>query len=165
MSGTTAKRIVVCTRDRAVLAACGSAAHAQGPLEAAAEVLAQPADAMVLDGRLLTMRDAGLLRVAGRCAASVLVVYADACRLDIDPEDRLSLGDLPSALARVPKFEAPAGAEPAPPRPDESASIEPAPQRPAEPTGAAPPAAGVKTLHSQRLLTDEELSALLGPIK
>lgn len=148
--------------------------------EAAAEILASPVEAIVVDFRALSARHLRVLRIARDMQVEVLGVGSPAADVQADRLSGVRLvswADLPSALERlgasggqVPsetseKFEttpdeAPKSAPPAPVEitPFEMAPIETPAERPAEPSPLAdteePPS-------SDGILTPEEIAALL----
>jgi hypothetical protein len=153
-------RVVLLSRDSTVvnsvlaeLPGGVTAVRAETPYEAAAELLAEPADALVLDLRLMAPRHVGLLEIARRRGAPVLAVAALPAAMSAEQLDgvrliaRDRLGSAVAELAAAHREAAAATAEP-------PAAARPAPPAPSTGEGdEEPPAA--------ELLTPEELSALL----
>jgi len=154
--------------------------------EAAAEVLAGPVAAVVVDLRALTARHARLVGLARRHGAEVWAVGRLAAETDAEDLSGLRLvsrGDLPAMLSALAPAEAPAAEPPAPPAPEpaQARAAEPASGLPADrqagryvpasepprPKPAAtspappPPASAAAAPEPGRLLTAEELATLL----
>ena len=179
-------RVVVLSRDVALARAArcdtdGAAyqcAGTSGPYEAAAEILAGPVLALVLDLRCLTPRHLRLLSIARENHVDVLAVGSlpfGITTTDLSGVRLMAVNDLPdelrrlarvsSAAARAPatKTEPAAEAVPEVEAPRE-APVRAVPAKPLKqpPQTGGPRALGERPAHRPTdLLTDEELAALL----
>jgi hypothetical protein len=166
LSASHARRCVLLTRDAALAASLGGragVAHFASGYEAAAELLAGKAQVLAIDLADLVSRHAHLLEIARRRGVEVLAFGRSPGGLDADALRGIRLvgrDELPAAIAGGSTQQQPAGppaeanqqgryvAEP-PPRTAGPA----APKRPVEPPHP--------TLGSEKLLTADEIAALL----
>jgi len=132
--------------------------YPQTPFEAAAEILAEPTDALVVDLDSLPPGHLGLLTVARRTGTTMILT--GKLRVDMDAET-LSGARL---VARYELADAIASLSPDARRPDAKVTLTPArpvdrpvPDTPAEPVSASGPALSL----DHPVLTPDELSALL----
>jgi len=179
-------RVVVLSRDVALAGAVrcdtdGAAyqcAGTSGPYEAAAELLAGPVLALVLDLRCLTPRHLRLLSIARENHVEVLAVGSlpfGITTTDLSGVRLTAVNDLPDELRRLARVGPAAARAPATgtgPAPEAAPEVE-APREPlvrAAPAGppkqpvqtGGPRASGERPAHRPTdLLTDEELAALL----
>lgn len=144
-----------------------------GAYEAAAELLAAPAAALVVDLRLLLPRHVRLLEVARGLEAAILAVGVVPAGLDAETlrgVTFLSPGELPEAMGRAAELREragvalrPAGERPAThaaPEPAEAGQFRPEPAE-SQPAEAPNPGPDGDPPRPGNVLTPEEISALL----
>ena len=178
-------RVVVLSRDVALARAArcdtdGAAyqcTRTSSPYEAAAELLARPVLALVLDLRCLTPRHLRLLSMARENHVEVLAVGSlpfGVTTTDLSGVRLMAVNNLPDELRRLARVQPPAARAPAP---EAKPAVEMVPEveSPGEPVRAAPSrpvkrfiqTSGPHPLRERAadrpadLLTDEELAALL----
>ncbi len=171
-SATTATvRVVVLSRQQALasLALAGSGAsrmqiiRVESPYQGAAEILAEPTEAMVVDFRLLSIQHLRLIKIARELGVAVLAVGALPVNISSDELSGVQLvgrGDLADALSRIASEASSTGTAPArpvkltPAKLPSQAAIEP--DQPSEDQSFFG-----KANRPSNLLTSEELASLL----
>ncbi len=163
-------RVVVLSRQQALasLASAGSGGRmrvirVESPYQGAAEILAEPTEAMVVDFRLLSVQHLRLIEIARELGVAILGVGALPVNISSDELSGVQLvgrGDLADALSRITAEASSAGTAPARPVKLTPAKL---PSRPGvEPDQPSKDQSFFgKASRPSNLLTSEELTSLL----